>query len=109
MGVDRSVSDLAEGIADAARRAGQHARSGDWRTALPALAEAERLTDEAMHVAARQARAHGWSWNRIGPALGVTQQAAWRRFTNPRRADPGRSADGDTPTVQTHPETRSRS
>lgn len=85
MGSEQAVHDLTARIAETARRAGQHAQRTDWEAALPALAEVERLTDEAMHLAAQQARAQGWSWNRIGPALGVSQQAAWRRFTNPRR------------------------
>jgi len=81
----RSVAAVADQLAGAAQQAGRAAQAGDWGEVLAGLGRAERLADEALHAAAWAARAAGWSWNRIGPAVGVTQQTAWRRFTNPRR------------------------
>lgn len=84
-GETQRLADLADRLAKAARRAGRRAAVHDWADTLAALAEAEQLADQAIRAAAQGARDAGWSWNRIGPAAGVTQQAAWRRFSNPRR------------------------
>jgi len=95
--VQRGAAALTDQLAGAAQQAGRAAQAGDWGEVLAGLGRAERLADEALHAAAWAARAAGWSWNRIGPAVGVTQQTAWRRFTNPRRravtpAGPGEAA-----------------
>jgi len=96
-GAEVSVAGLADQLTGAAQQAGRAAQVGDWGAVLAGLSRAERLADEALHAAAWAAREAGWSWNRIGPAVGVTQQTAWRRFTNPRRrpvtpADPAEAA-----------------
>lgn len=69
--------------------------STDWTTALAALTTLERDTDAALHLAVSVARRAGWSWRQIGPVLGMREQSAWRRFTNPRRVASSGGADGE--------------
>ncbi len=71
----------AEELAKVARRATRLAAAEDWEHALGAFAELERLADQGIRAAVHSARQAGWSWTRIGRDLGVTQQAAWRRFS----------------------------
>jgi hypothetical protein len=72
----------AEELAKVARRAARLAAAQDWQHALGAFADLERLADHAIRAAVHGARQAGWSWTRIGRDLGVTQQAAWRRFSS---------------------------
>lgn len=46
-----------------------------WRRA-----QMEDEMDRASMAAVQEARAHGASWRRIGESLGVSQQAAMKRF-----------------------------
>lgn len=48
--------------------------------ALSALADARRAFDAAISEAARALRIHGYTWADIGAELGVTKQAAQKRF-----------------------------
>ena len=76
------------------RRRASHARLvrravqlGDPDAALVAIAELRRRLDalEAAHV--DDALRAGWSWQRIGMALGITRQAAHSRHAGRRRGD----------------------
>src|ERR671923_1731348 len=60
---------------------------GDPDAALVAIAELRRRLDalEAAHV--DNALRAGWSWQRIGIALGITRQAAHARHAQRRRGD----------------------
>jgi len=60
---------------------------GDPDAALVAIAELRRRLDalEAAHV--DDALRAGWSWQRIGMALGITRQAAHSRHARRRRGD----------------------
>jgi hypothetical protein len=60
---------------------------GDQESALIAIAELRRRLDalEATHV--DDALQLGWSWQRIGMALGITRQAAHTRHSTRRRDD----------------------
>src|ERR671925_1358106 len=60
---------------------------GDPDAALMAIAELRRRLDalEAAHV--DDALRAGWSWQRIGIALGITRQAAHSRHAARRRSD----------------------
>jgi hypothetical protein len=55
------------------------AASADPATGLRAVAALRKLVDhlEALHV--RNARAHGWAWQAIADALGVTRQAVHQK------------------------------
>lgn len=58
---------------------------GDWRTdplkLLSGLREGQRSIEKWQGKAVREAREHGWSWDDIGTACGVSRQAAWERFS----------------------------
>lgn len=56
------------------------AASRDPATGLRAVAALRKLVDrlEALQVA--NARDHGWSWEQIGTALGVTRQAVHKKY-----------------------------
>lgn len=58
------------------------------RGLVRALASAASA-DEAVRAAVSAAREAGWSWARIASLLGVTPQAAWKKF--------GRGEGGSTP------------
>ena len=60
---------------------------GDPETALVAIAELRGRLDalEAAHV--DDALRAGWSWQRIGMALGITRQAAHNRHSSRRRGE----------------------
>ena len=51
--------------------------------AVSDAADAARTADAATREAVELARAGGWSWTRIGVALGVSRQAARQRFGTP--------------------------
>jgi DNA-directed RNA polymerase specialized sigma24 family protein len=83
-------------IEEAASRFEQLADSLDLHTAevegtddlrtVAAAAEALRADDARLREAVLLARAHGRSWNRIALALGVSRQAARRRFADKAKA-----------------------
>jgi transcriptional regulator of acetoin/glycerol metabolism len=56
------------------------AGSDDPAQGLQAVVVLRRMTDslEATHVKA--ARAHGWTWQQIGDALGVSRQAVHKKY-----------------------------
>ena len=54
--------------------------SGDPLRALHALTIRQGLLDEAVREQVSLARLQGLTWNAIGPALGMSRQAAWERF-----------------------------
>jgi hypothetical protein len=67
---------------------------GDPEGALVAIAELRRRLDalEAAHV--DDALRSGWSWQRIGVALGITRQAAHSRHSGRQRGDQRVAVDG---------------
>jgi hypothetical protein len=52
----------------------------EWIIAVGDLAQIEKRAAEALHLAVRQARGLGSSWQEIGDLLGVTRSAAQQRF-----------------------------
>jgi len=46
-----------------------------------ALCRESLRIEKALHEAVASARGKGYSWKAIGEAMGITKQAAWRRFT----------------------------
>jgi hypothetical protein len=68
--------------------AGQ-ATSRDPATGLRAVAALRRLLESLEQIQVDNARGHGWSWQEIADALGVTKQAVHlkhaKRFRSSRR------------------------
>ena len=54
----------------------QSAGSGDPSVGLRAVAALRKLVDRLEDLQVARARDQGWSWARIGEALGVTKQSA---------------------------------
>ncbi len=52
----------------------------EWIIAVGDLAQIEKRTAEALHLAVSEARGLGYSWQEIGDLLGVTRSAAQQRF-----------------------------
>jgi hypothetical protein len=61
------------------------AGSADPATGLRAVVALRKLVEhlEALHV--RNARAHGWSWQAVAEALGVTRQAVHQKHAHRTR------------------------
>jgi Homeodomain-like domain len=71
--VARAVSDLAD-LADLA------VRSGEPAPALSAIVELRARLEELEELHVTAAREQGWSWSEIAAALGVTRQAAHKKY-----------------------------
>lgn len=52
---------------------------GDPHVGLRAVAALRRLTERLEALQVDSARAHGWSWDEIGAALGVSRQAVHKK------------------------------
>ncbi|MFF3749580.1 helix-turn-helix domain-containing protein [Streptomyces sp. NPDC002018] len=61
---------------DLAERAGDH----DPRVGLRAVAALRRLLERLEAVQVRNARNQGWSWQEIADVLGVSRQAAHKKY-----------------------------
>lgn len=61
------------------RRHGRRVAEGDPED-LAALLEVRALVDEAIAVAVAGQREQGWSWAKIGRAVGITKQSAQERW-----------------------------
>jgi hypothetical protein len=56
------------------------AADGDPAVALPALRRLRDWFAEREGAAVRNARAQGWTWERIGKALDRKRQTVWHRY-----------------------------
>jgi len=54
--------------------------SDDPETALRAVMALRRLADHLEEQSVRAARRKGWSWDQIGDALGMSRQAAHKKY-----------------------------
>jgi hypothetical protein len=54
--------------------------SEDPETALRAVLALRRLADQLEADAVKTARRKGWSWDEIGDALGMSRQAAHKKY-----------------------------
>jgi hypothetical protein len=57
-----------------------HAADRDPAVALPAIGRIRAWLDKREAASVHAARREGWSWGRIGDALGRTRQALWQRY-----------------------------
>jgi hypothetical protein len=62
------------------------ARDTDPVVGLPAVAQLRRFVEESEAIQIDSARTHGWSWQEIGAALGVSKQAAHHKHGRGGRA-----------------------
>ena len=56
------------------------AASSDPKTGLRAVAALRKLVERLEALQVRNARDHGWSWEQIGEALGVSKQAVHKKY-----------------------------
>jgi hypothetical protein len=59
--------------------------SGDPAVGLAAVAALRELLDSLEQLQVGRARERGWSWQRIAVALGVSKQAAHKKYGGGRR------------------------
>lgn len=76
---ERESPELAAFLRRMARALVARAERGDL-AALGALKSTRAEIDQAMHAAVRGLRAKGYEWSDIGAEMGVTKQAAQKRF-----------------------------
>ena len=63
----------------------------DPEAALAAVVSLRRLAAGLEVAAVAEAIAQGWTWAQVGEALGITAQAAHKKFASEVRARRGRS------------------
>jgi hypothetical protein len=56
------------------------ANSTDPEVGLRAVASLRLLVEELQELQVANARAHGWSWQQIAAALGVSKQAVHQKY-----------------------------
>ncbi|MDQ3659460.1 MAG: RNA polymerase subunit sigma-70 [Actinomycetota bacterium] len=61
------------------------AGSRDPAVGLRAVASLRLLLEDLQELQVRNARAHGWSWQEIACALGVSKQAVHKRYSEGRK------------------------
>jgi ClpX C4-type zinc finger protein len=59
---------------------------------LPRIAAVSGQVDASLAQWVEVARGHGLSWSRIGEALGMARQSAWKRFAGPEQPGGGEPA-----------------
>lgn len=62
----------------------QAATSRDPAVGLRAVASLRLLVEQLQALQVDNARRHGWSWQQIADALGVTRQAVHKRYAGRR-------------------------
>lgn len=70
----------ARGVQTHAAQATAYVELGRYYYALLELARTRDALEAAMYGVIAQLRSDGWSWEKIGTALGCTRQAAQQRF-----------------------------
>ena len=60
----------------------------DPQIGLAAVVALRQLLDQLEALQVSSARAHGWTWERIAAALGITRQSVHKKYANRRL--PGR-------------------
>jgi DNA-directed RNA polymerase specialized sigma24 family protein len=60
------------------------ASSRDPAVGLRAVASLRLLVEELQELQVENARDHGWSWQQIASALGVSKQAVHKRYSGRR-------------------------
>jgi hypothetical protein len=60
------------------------ASSRDPAVGLRAVASLRLLVEELQELQVENARAHGWSWQQIAGALGVSRQAVHKKYAGKR-------------------------
>jgi hypothetical protein len=67
---------------DNGRELADAASAADPATGLRAVAALRKLVDQLETLQVRNARAHGWAWQAIAEALGVTRQAVHQKHAH---------------------------
>jgi DNA-directed RNA polymerase specialized sigma24 family protein len=62
------------------------AATSDPATGLRAAAALQRLAAVLEEVQVANARTHGWSWQEVADALGVSKQAVHKKYAHVRRS-----------------------
>jgi DNA-directed RNA polymerase specialized sigma24 family protein len=60
------------------------ASSRDPAVGLRAVASLRLLVEDLQELQVENARSHGWSWQQIASALGVSKQAVHKRYSTRR-------------------------
>jgi DNA-directed RNA polymerase specialized sigma24 family protein len=68
-----------DGVESEATKLADETASKDPETGLAAVAALRRLLESLEQLQVENARAHGWSWERIAGALGVSKQAVHKK------------------------------
>lgn len=66
------------------RELAQGATSRDPAVGLRAVASLRLLVEQLQALQVDNARSHGWSWQQIADALGVSRQAVHKRYARRR-------------------------
>ena len=67
---------------DNGRELADAAGAADPATGLRAVAALRKLVDQLETLQVRNARAHGWAWQAIADALGVSRQAVHQKHAH---------------------------
>jgi hypothetical protein len=74
-----------DGMEQDATELADDATSADPTVGLAGVASLRRLLETLEHLQVENARRHGWAWQRIADALGVSRQAVHKKYGNGRR------------------------
>jgi hypothetical protein len=80
--LDSSLLSIYIDIVDDSQQLANAAGAADPATGLRAVGALRKLVDHLEALQVRNARTHGWSWQAIADALGVTRQAVHQKHAH---------------------------